>query len=181
MTRKPIDAARALALGLLVAGVFTVPAAAERGVRSGPIYSSPKAVAEAQGILERDKYLRPGSYRRGEMDQATTDAIRAFQRNHFVRPSGQIDPETMGLLTAHGRGAAIVTGGVPLDRGATDLSDRVARDRAAAKGDEESVALTSKAVSRRSMPATGSPVAFLIAAGGLLAATGLALLLFRGV
>ena len=92
-----------LAAGLSL-GLFQ--AAEERGERGGMpgfVYLSEESIRFAQSMLEKDGYLKPGSYRRGERDEATARAIREYQRAHFLRPSGFLDTDTMAMLTPHAR------------------------------------------------------------------------------
>lgn len=157
-----------LALGAAPTAAFADP-------RSGPIYSSPEAIAYAQAILVKGGYLKPGSYARGTEDEPTLGALRQFQRNHFVRPSGRIDPDTMGLLSSHGPAAeprASVGGGresgTPV---ATATGQAGNADRLGSADRHDRLA--------RTMPVTDSPLTMQIALGALLAAGGAALLLRR--
>lgn len=99
---------RWLIAGLLLCGLVRTQAMAGRGPSSltGPIYSSTEAIQYAQRALEESDYLKPGSYVKGERDQATISAIRQFQRAHFLSPTGQLTADTMGLLSSHARGEA---------------------------------------------------------------------------
>ena len=107
MTRSTPAALLFLVLSILSAPAVPVLARHHsRSISSGPIYSSAQAIEDAQAILEKGKYLEPGRYQKGKRDQETINAIRAFQRDHFIRPSGLLDPETMALLTSHGRKTA---------------------------------------------------------------------------
>jgi len=99
-------AARGLALGMMLAALSAGPAAAGHAFPIGAIYTSPEAIGEAQAILARIDLLQPGTYTKGDLDQPTIDALRRFQRSHFLRPSGRLDPETMGLLSSHAGGPA---------------------------------------------------------------------------
>jgi hypothetical protein len=99
-------AARGLALGMMLAALSAGPAAAGHAFPIGPLYTSPEAIGEAQAILARIDLLKPGTYTKGDLDQATIDALRRFQRSHFLRPSGRLDPETMALLSSHAGGPA---------------------------------------------------------------------------
>ncbi len=175
-SRSLTVALRAALLGSLVACSLALPASAMRGIRSGPVYSSATAVRDAQAILEKEHYLKPGSYARGELDQPTIDAIRGFQRDHYARPSGQLDPETMGMLTSHDRGFALA--GAPTAPGGDSVT--AGEEEGAALAARETVANgPARAGTARRMPVTGSPVLTLVALGGLLTASGLALLFSR--
>jgi LPXTG-site transpeptidase (sortase) family protein len=118
-------------LAVLAGGV----ARAERGSHVGPAYSSPDAVRFVQNALEKDHFLERGAAAPGVLDQPTIDAIRRFQRAHFLRPTGRIDPDTMGMLASHGlagEGPRPVAGAARSGRStarvmpATDASPRVA-------------------------------------------------------
>ena len=88
----------ALAGPIMAAGIGFVDA------RSDTVYTSPKAIMEAQSILEQNDYLAPGSYRRGELDRMTIDAITEFQGAHTARRTGGLDFDTTALLWSHARG-----------------------------------------------------------------------------
>jgi hypothetical protein len=174
--RSPNVALRAILIGTVVACATAPPASAMRGIRGGPTYTSPAAVRDAQAILVQEHYLKPGVYAKGDLDQPTIDAIREFQRDHYVRPSGQLDPETMGMLSSHGRGFALAgappeapKGSVPTgeEEGAALAARRTVADHPARAG------------ATRRMPATGSPALTLLVLGGLLCGSGLALLFVR--
>jgi outer membrane protein OmpA-like peptidoglycan-associated protein len=75
---------------------------------TGPLYtgsdnvnSSSNAIEDAQTILEQNDYLAPGSYDRGEMDQATISAILHFQSAHALRPTGDLNYDTTASLWSH--------------------------------------------------------------------------------
>ncbi len=74
------------------------------GSRGVEVYTTPDAVAEAQGMLVNLHYLAPDSYTRGVRDAATTSAIVGFQNDHAVDNNGKLDFDTMALLTTHGPG-----------------------------------------------------------------------------
>jgi hypothetical protein len=104
MNRKRMTIAAAVLLAGILIGLQagTEAAVGSRSTRSGPIYSSSEAVQYAQDILVKDRLLDPGSFTRGERDRATIEALRRFQQRHYLRPTGLIDPETMGVLSSHG-------------------------------------------------------------------------------
>ena len=171
-----------LLAGPIVAVLGVSPALAGRGERGGPIYSSTEAIAYAQAILVKDGYLKPGGYTRGTQDEATLRATRQFQRNHFLLPSGQIDTDTMGVLTTHGpavepRSGVAGTRPSGRDGGAGDAGQ-------AGRAKHASRPLPAGQVRdggvggpiARTMPVTGSPLAARIALGAFLAASGAALL-----
>ena len=179
MTRPATFLGAIAALGLTLALGQSTADAAFRDNKGGPPFYSTEDFQVAQTILVQNRYLRQGSYAFGQLDQPTIDAIRAFQREHAIRPSGQLDPETMGMLMSHKLRAAVSTAPPPA-RGQTELSEKVAA--------EEGVKLTGRVKSsiapaahadpdatHRSMPRTGSPIALLVALGGTLMAFGFGL------
>jgi Putative peptidoglycan binding domain len=149
-----LSVSRSIALGILVAALAGGASFAGRGDSTGPNFTSNQDISYAQRILVRNGYLKAGTYKDGERDQATIDGLRLFQRVHFLRPNGQLDQDTMGELTTHEK----TTG----EYGGTGRA-------ANGKGSAGSVA--------RVMPQTGSPVALQIAIGAFLVAFGAALLI----
>jgi putative peptidoglycan binding protein len=85
----------ALALGL------PVGRAEGRDRFPGFVYTSPEAIEDAQGVLVALKYLEPGVYKKGDWDAKTQEALRDFQRDHFLRPDGRLDRDTMAVLMSH--------------------------------------------------------------------------------
>jgi len=67
----------------------------------GFVYTSPEAIRQAQDILVLLKYLEPKRYKEGEWDKETRQATRDFQRDHFLRPNGQLDRDTLAVLLSH--------------------------------------------------------------------------------
>ena len=65
------------------------------------VYSSPEAIEDAQGVLVALKYLEPAGYKKGDWDTKTQEALRDFQRDHFLRPDGRLDRDTMAVLMSH--------------------------------------------------------------------------------
>jgi hypothetical protein len=175
-------------LALLLTGFVTTPALAGLGfldVQGGPIYSSPKAIGDAQAVLVKDKRLAPGAFRQGARDQATSDAIRAFQGEHFVQPTGMIDAETMALLESHGKATRLASSRLD-DAVPQELTDRVQRDRdrkgaagrqllaqSHAAAPRQGSGTMAQADSGRTMPSTDSPLVFLAGLGGVLMLAGL--------
>jgi len=89
-------------VGLLTfALLLPTVAAGERGRFPGFVYTSPEAIQEAQEALVALKYLEPRVHKAGEWDEPTRAAARAFQRDHFLRPDGRLDRDTMALLMSH--------------------------------------------------------------------------------
>ena len=100
----------AMLIGTVV-GVFaaSVPARAAAGgfdVQPGVVYVSPEDVEEAQAILVREGYLAAGSFRRGEVDAPTAEALRDFQFVHGLRPTAVLDYETRTQLPSHWKAKA---------------------------------------------------------------------------
>ena len=88
--------------GLLTFALFLpTVAAGERGRFPGFVYTSPESIREAQEVLVALKYLEPRRHKTGEWDETTRAAARAFQRDHFLRPDGRLDRDTMALLMSH--------------------------------------------------------------------------------
>lgn len=69
--------------------------------RGGPPFHTKEDIQYAQTVLTGTGHLKAGTYKPGELDDETLHAIRAFQREHSLQPSGWLDPETMGMLTSH--------------------------------------------------------------------------------
>jgi outer membrane protein OmpA-like peptidoglycan-associated protein len=87
----------ALALPIMAAGLGSLDA------RGDGLYTSPKAIGEAQTILEQNDYLAPGRYNKGQLDRATIDAITEFQGAHTVRQTGALNYDTMVVLWSHAK------------------------------------------------------------------------------
>jgi hypothetical protein len=182
--RRVSIAAAVLLAGILIGLQAGIVAAAvgSRSTRTGPIYSSTEAVEYAQNILVKDRLLDPGSFTRGERDRATIEALRDFQRSHYLRPTGLIDPETMGLLSSHDR---MILAEGPVEKEPAEMAQQADRETAVGAGDEpemepaaeeETVALSAAVAPERSMPVTGSPMVLTIILGGILLGVGAALL-----
>ena len=92
-----------LAVGLCLASaaIFASSASVSPSADNGQIHSSYMAISEAQGILEHEGYLAPGVYTKGEADDSTVLALRAFQTSHGLLPTGSIDYETTTQLLSH--------------------------------------------------------------------------------
>jgi OOP family OmpA-OmpF porin len=91
----------ALTLALVSLGLAGMPLFATSQDDSVTTLQSKQEVAETQGILQYMDLLKHGSYRQGEMDAATIAALKHFQRDHTLLPTGQIDRETMTQLLQH--------------------------------------------------------------------------------
>ena len=91
-----------LLAAMLTAGALGAPTSAPGHGRFPEfVYTSAESIREAQDVLAALKYLEPGRYREGEWDRATRKATRDFQRDHFLRPSGLIDRDTLAVLLSH--------------------------------------------------------------------------------
>ena len=88
-------------VGLVLTSWLPAARAGERNRFPGFVYTSPEAIKDAQEILVLLKCLPPGGYKDGEWDVKTQEAAREFQRNHFLRPDGRLDRDTMALLMSH--------------------------------------------------------------------------------
>src|SRR5258706_1779352 len=141
-----LSVSRSIAIGIPVAALAGGASFAGRGYSSGPNFTSNQDISYAQKILVKNGYLRAGTYKDGERDQATIDGLRLFQRVHFLRPNGQLDQDTMGELTTHEKSTGEYRG--------------------------TGTAATGRASAARVMPQTGSPVALQIAIGVFLVAFG---------
>src|SRR5262245_28905117 len=90
-----------LASAILLAAWLSGTAHAERGRFPGFVYTSPESTRAAEGALVALKYLGAGACKPGEWDTTTRAATRRFQRDHFLRPDGLLDRDTMALLASH--------------------------------------------------------------------------------
>ena len=81
------------------------------------VWTSSADIAEAQRILQYRGYLAQG-FKSGSVDDATRDALRAFQTDHRLRPTGVLDNETYAELLQHRPGKDADGDGVP------DLQDK---------------------------------------------------------
>jgi Putative peptidoglycan binding domain len=185
-----------VALSVAAATLVGPAYAGDRTVRSGPVYSSVRAIEWAQRVLQGNDLLAPGTYTPGRNDRATLKAIRAFQREHYLRPTGMLDPETVGMLTSHardmaagpapvaesGEGKTAEPGVVPDESVALSaaISEPAGTAPAAPAAPAAAAAPATEAPrAARTMPATGSPITTLAVLGGLLLLAG-GMLLWRG-
>jgi outer membrane protein OmpA-like peptidoglycan-associated protein len=91
----------ALGLGLAGATAIATPASVTTCSDSGRVDGSSREISEVQAILQHAGYLDPGDYRKGEDDASTRLAVRIFQSNHGLAPTGTVDYETMTQLLSH--------------------------------------------------------------------------------
>lgn len=80
---------------------MAAPTAGSLDVEPSLVYSAPADIEEAQAILAQIGYLAGGSYKRGELDQPTANALRSFQRAHGLRQTGVLDYDTNAELPRH--------------------------------------------------------------------------------
>ena len=159
------------------------------------IYTTPNDIGFAQSILESEKYLSHGDYSHGRRGRATRAAIRSFQGDHTLHPTGWIDFETMALLTSHGSGDRLVRRAERIET-ATPSPVVVAAARPAppppvssppsAQEKAESSPASAPPPPRgeadlNRMPETAGAVPLMVLTGGILVAVGLLLILKRGV
>jgi len=178
---RPTLSIAALGLALVLAAP-PAEAAGVGAVRSGPIYSSSDSIRFAQRILEGEGYLGRGSYTQGRGDEATLRALKAYQRDHYLRPNGMLDPSTMGTLTSHDSGVLIAHQPPAPKPAAPAVAPKPAPEEKlemTSRVTEETPAPAKEAVAppKRTMPKTGSPAALPAVAGAVLLAAGLFLVL----
>ena len=174
-----ISAALLIGVVLILQTTISTASVGARSTRSGPIYSSPDAIRFAQEVLVADELLRSGSFEPGNRDRATIEALRTFQRHHYLRPTGLIDPETMGVLASHGvtRIAAVPEDALETIAEAVEEEESIALTASATESEIEEPAMEETPV--RSMPTTGSPLVLMLVLGGALLAGGSLLLTRR--
>ena len=91
----------AMGLCLAAAAVVATHASINLSAENSQDHGSSLNISEAQGILQNAGYLAPGSYRNGEADESTLEALRTFQTAHGLLPTGSIDFETRTQLLSH--------------------------------------------------------------------------------
>jgi len=172
------------AVALVLALTLAAPpaeAAGDGAVRSGPIYSSSDSIRFAQRILESEGYLVKGSYISGRGDENTLRALKAYQKDHYLRPNGLLDPATMGTLTSHDKGILVAREPAPPMPATAAAPKPVPEEKLEMTSNvsEEEPAPEPAAPPKRTMPKTGSPASLPAVAGAVLLAAGLFLLLRR--
>ena len=103
------------------------------------------------------------------MDDATTNGLRAFQRQHLIPDSGVLDHETMAQLMSHLSAEEIALARA----GQTDTGTGMAAGTGAGQGAGQAGA------SARKMPETAGSVPLMAALGTLLMAGGFLLVRYR--
>ena len=91
----------AMGLGLTGATAIATPASVATCSEGDRVDGSSNEISEVQAILQQEGYLDPGDYRKGEDDASTRLAVRIFQSNHGLAPTGTVDYETMTQLLSH--------------------------------------------------------------------------------
>lgn len=99
--RVPRGVLGALAALALVLTPVPPGARADRDRFPGFVYTSSEAIEDAQAVLAALKYLDAKACKKGEWDEPTQAAARDFQRDHFLRPDGRLDRDTMAVLMSH--------------------------------------------------------------------------------
>jgi len=164
-------------LVLVAVAISVTPALAAVTESLGTGGPSADLVARAQARLQYHGYLNPGSYSVGTLDAATTAALERFQADHFIPTTGDLDTDSVALLTTHAR----LGGGLPA--GTTQSESFAGARQRSVPQEEETVTLASRATvqqgSGRAMPETGGSSLPVVAAGAVLLAAGIALLLRR--
>ena len=146
----------------------------------GPHFVSGAQISDAQRILVANGYLQAGGYRSAVLDSHTSAAVKDFQRAHFLPVDGDLDPDTIGMLTSHrpravlaqARPARLAYGAEAMTPG-TAAADQSQPAQAERTGTQDRV---SGAGASRKMPATASSIPFFAGLGGLLLIAGVALL-----
>jgi putative peptidoglycan binding protein len=94
---------RLVALGASLAALIIGPgyghAHAHSSARTTPfVYTTPANVLRGQAALERLGFLKRVDYAPGEINEATREALRDYQRAHSLRQTGMLDWDTFALL-----------------------------------------------------------------------------------
>lgn len=167
---------RFVQFGLVLIAVATCVAPAVASMNESPGTAQPSAntIARAQARLLHDGYLKAGAYSTGAFDPATTAALERFQADHFVPANGELDSDSIALLTTHAR----IGGSLPA--GTTQSESLAGTRQRSVPQEEETVTLAARATvqqgSGRTMPVTGGSPLPAIMVGVVLLATGIALL-----
>lgn len=103
MSRILIASKLVLAVLVSVALTGSIRAAGTGSPNTGcdAMYTSDKAIEDAQSILEQNRYLTPGSYHQGDLDETTIGAIVRFQDVHNLSKTGTLNFDTTALLWSH--------------------------------------------------------------------------------
>jgi len=115
MQRLRVNTILLLALAGAAMLILAPARRAEAQLNYGNVWTSSADIAEAQRILEYRGYLAQG-YKSGSVDGTTSHALRAFQTDHALRPSGLLDTETFAQLLQHRPGKDSDGDGVPDNR-----------------------------------------------------------------
>lgn len=128
MQRLRVTNVLLLALAAAMAMVPVTVRRAEAQSTYRNVWTSSTDIAEAQRILQYRGYLAQG-YKSGSIDEPTSHALRAFQTDHTLRPTGVLDTETFAQLLQHRPGKDSDGDGVP------DLRDKCPNSPKGAKVD----------------------------------------------
>jgi len=177
MTTRGIRGRRTPLPVLLLLPLLGAPVFAMTGGDYGAPYTSAGEIQAAQKILQGDHYLKAGRYQAGRMDQGTIDAVRAFQRKHFIPDSGLLDRETVAQLVSHGSALPFESRTVTVSTARANRGEEsTAAAPAGARGSEVSRTTPGEGQpGLRSMPATAGPVPWMTALGAVLLGGGLLL------
>ena len=90
-----------LVLSIMAAMALAAPMAARPALGADGDYASRQEIGWVQAVLVQEGDLTPDSFQVGELDNSTATALRAFQGRHGLRRTGDLDSETVALLTSH--------------------------------------------------------------------------------
>jgi outer membrane protein OmpA-like peptidoglycan-associated protein len=91
----------AMLVALALTGSILATGTGSLDTRSDARWSSAATIEDAQAILEQNRYLAPGSYDKGELDQPTISAISRFQAAHTLSQTGLLNFDTTAELWSH--------------------------------------------------------------------------------
>jgi len=181
----------AVAVGAFMAVILALSAVPARAEDSG-VFKNPADISRAQGILEAEGYLAPGSYTTGQLDHATRLAISRYQGRHSLNDSGTLDDDTYQTLLGHeisypwGDAEAPELAAAPAEAPApeaaaapqevTPAPEPATAVVEAPEAAPAPVAAEPPQEPARVMPATASPLPILVLAGVLLLASGIMVL-----
>ena len=104
-------------------GIHTTRTSAKRRVTHTPVVHAQLAPAPSRISEIQSALVREGAYQgdpNGRWDSATVDAMRQFQNDHGLTPSGKIDARTLQKL---GLGSQVSGMGAPLPRAVPQASN----------------------------------------------------------
>jgi hypothetical protein len=178
----------AVAVGAFVAVILALSVVPARAEDSG-VFKNPADISRAQGILQAEGYLAPGSYTTGQLDHATRLAISRYQGRHSLNDSGTLDDDTYQTLLGHEvsypwgdaetpKPVAAVAETPEAAPAPQEATPAAAPEPAAAVAEAPEAAPAPPAPEpvqepARVMPATASPLPILVLAGLLLMVSGI--------